>query len=78
VDSFSQRGKLMKPEHAKYIKTLEQCQKALYRIYMGVEKTKNNDVLYQGYVYEIDELIQSRRQDRKQSEEQKRQEKEER
>ncbi len=66
VDGFSNRGKLMKPEYAKDIKTREQWQKSLYRIRMNVERAKADDILYQDYVRTIDDLIQSRREEKKQ------------
>ncbi len=65
VDSFSRRGELMKPGHEKDIKTREQWQKVLYRIYMNVKQARADDPSYQDYVKAIDNLIKSRREERK-------------
>ncbi len=65
MDGFSQRGKLMKPEYAKDIKTRDQWQKSLYRIRMNVKKAKADDPLYKNYVRAIDNLIQSRKEEKK-------------
>jgi hypothetical protein len=64
VDGFSRRDKLMKPEHAKDIKTREQWQKALYRIHMNVEQARADDTFYRDYARATDDLIRSRREEK--------------
>jgi hypothetical protein len=65
LDSFSQRNKLMKPEHANNIKDSNKWRKVLYLIRMDVERVKSDDPLYQDYIRKINDFIQSRKEESK-------------
>ncbi|KAK3590911.1 hypothetical protein CHS0354_032629 [Potamilus streckersoni] len=61
LDGFSQREKLLKPEHAKYFKTVDQWQNALSRMRMNVKQARGDDPLIQGYICKRYKTISRRR-----------------